>query len=161
MYYFVTLCPKYFVVLLVRTSDLHSVILFKFKLKSAQRQGVKSTVWNEISYLAERALIAFLSANRGANSTSHYHCPAAEDVPVGMVHALSPVETRLADTLIDVGFTEVPEEAGGAGAGEAPQGIAAGCTIQARLWQALIDFQLTVCTFQSKENKQTPNLGDS
>jgi len=36
-----------------------------------QDQGVKSTVCNAISYLAVQALVVFLSANRGANSTSH------------------------------------------------------------------------------------------
>lgn len=82
---------------------------------------------------AVQALVAFLSANRGANSTSHKRYPAVEDIPVGIVCALSPIEARLADTLVDVGVAEVSEEARCTGAGEAPQGIPAGCAIQARL----------------------------
>lgn len=105
-----------------------------------------------------QALIAFPSANRGANSTRY---PSVEDVPVGTVHALSPVEARPAGALIQVGFAEAAKEARGAGAGEAPQGVAAGPAVQARLGRALIYFQLTVFSFKSKENKQTPDLADT
>lgn len=152
MYFLVSLCRKYFVVLLGLRPDLLSLILFKCKLKSVQDQAVKSTIWSEISHLAVQALIAFSSANRGAGSTSHECYPAVEDIPIGLVHALSPIEAWLADTLIDVGFAEVAKEARCTGAGKAPDRIMAGRAVEAWLWRALIYFQLTVCTFKTKEN---------
>lgn len=75
------------------------------------------------------------------------------DVPAGPVRAVSPVEAGPAGALVDVGVTELPEEAPCARAGEAPQGVVAGGPVQAWLGRALIDFHLTVRTFKSRENK--------
>lgn len=78
---------------------------------------------------------------------AHKSSPGAvAAVPIGTVRAVSPVEAGLAGALVDVGVTEVPEEALRAGAGETPQGIVAGPPVQAWLGQALIDFQFAVCT---------------